>query len=98
MAIEKITVVHVRDPDSDCSIELFDQDGDRIPVDVSVIDVDPGRGYDVEDWDENTEWYRQNLPAGSALQAAALEAYGDPPRGGVDYIAGWREKHEEEPA
>lgn len=46
----KIEILHGRDPDSECALDVW-IDGVRV-VDFREIDVDPGRGYTREDWDE----------------------------------------------
>ena len=43
----RISVVHTRDPDSECSLEVF-LDGNRVQADVE--DIDPGRGYPRSCW------------------------------------------------
>jgi hypothetical protein len=48
----KIEVLHVRDPDSECGLEVF-VNGESVGFDYE--DVDPGRGYSREDWDERIE-------------------------------------------
>lgn len=85
-----ITVLHVRDPDGACTVRLF-LDGVELSYDhFDVVDVDAGRGYTAEDWEESIAW-AQTMPD-TALKAAVLEAYGDPP--GDEYIVGWAERQE----
>lgn len=44
----EIQIVHSRDPDSECAIEVF-LGGKRVPyAQVTIEDIDPGRGYDEE--------------------------------------------------
>lgn len=43
----KVQILHHRDPDSDCAIEVF-IDGARFTGKVEVEDIDPGRGYDAD--------------------------------------------------
>lgn len=75
-----LTVLHVRDTDGECSIQLYDADGDVIGSDeFGIIDVDAGRGYDVNDWQENIDWARRTLPPNSKLSRDTLAAYADPP-------------------
>lgn len=69
-AAVKIELLHVRDPDSDCDIRLW-IDGKQVAVEC--VDIDPGRGYSREDWDENIAW-AEKLPPGS-FRDAVLEAY-----------------------
>ena len=45
-----IEIVHYRDPDDECTIEFY-IDGVHVP-DVHVIDIDPGRSGNVEEWKE----------------------------------------------
>lgn len=89
-----LTVLHVRDTDGECSIQLYDADGDVIgdvigDDEFGIIDVDAGRGYDVNDWQENIDWARRTLPPNSPLSRATLAAYADPP--GRDHISGFDE-------
>jgi hypothetical protein len=81
----KVTILHVRDPDSACSMRVF---VDGLEVESEEIDVDAGCGYDVEDWEESIAWAEQ-MPD-SPLRDAVLEAYGDPP--GSEYICGWDDR------
>lgn len=78
----KIEILHVRDPDGGCDHTVF-VDGLAIehPA-LSVEDVDAGRGYTREDWDESTEWFLDQHPSASeAFKAAVLAAREDPPGG-----------------
>lgn len=45
-----IQIVHSRDPDWECSIEVF-IDGQRFTGTVAVEDIDPGRGWAKEDYE-----------------------------------------------
>jgi hypothetical protein len=45
----KIQIIHSRDPDSECSITVY-IDGVRRD-DVEVEDIDPGAGYEPEDYE-----------------------------------------------
>lgn len=47
-----IEILHMRDPDGGCDLYVY-VDG-VLRSDVVVEDVDPGRGWDAEDWDEDT--------------------------------------------
>jgi len=86
----KLTILHVRDPDNACDVRIFTDDGVEIPWEnIDTVDIDPGRGYTVEDWEESIAW-AESMPE-SPLRAAVLEAYGDPP--GKGYIDGWYDAH-----
>ena len=54
-----VEVLHVRDPDSACSITVW-VDGEELNtnIDVDVEDIDPGAGYTREGWLENIEQAR----------------------------------------
>lgn len=75
----KITVLHHRDPDAECDVTVY-VDGVRVPAeDVSVDDIDPGRGYEREDYEENLELAHDLAHAPGATDydrdyLAALEA------------------------
>lgn len=84
----KLTILHVRDPDNACDVTVF-IDGVQVPwQEVEMVDIDAGRGYDLEDWEESIAW-AEKMPK-SPLRDAVLEAYGDPP--GATYIDGWHER------
>lgn len=55
----QVEVVHGRDPDSECSVTVF-VNGERM-THAFVEDIDPGRGYQREDWDESIQYLRDNL-------------------------------------
>lgn len=51
----RIDIIHVRDPDFECDHTVY-LNGTRIGSDqVSIEDVDPGRGYQREDYEERLE-------------------------------------------
>jgi hypothetical protein len=50
-----VAIVHERDPDSPCDLEVYVND-ERI-ADITVEDVDPGRGADYDDWQARIEGY-----------------------------------------
>ena len=52
----KIEILHDRNPDADCELTVF-VDGVEFN-DFLVADVDPGKGYTLEDWRETTEFHR----------------------------------------
>lgn len=84
-----VTVLHVRDPDGACSVRLFNAEGFEFD-DFDVVDVDAGRGYTVEDWEESTAW-AETMPD-TELRAAVLAAYDEPP--GAEHIDGWHDRQE----
>lgn len=72
-----VEIVHGRDPDEGCEHTVF-VDGAR--VDAYVEDIDPGRGYERESWDENIEAIRTQEGLSEAFREHAIatrEAYGD---------------------
>lgn len=85
----KIDILHVRDPDSACDVRVFLDGEEQNWQEVDVVDIDPGRGYTLEDWEENIAW-AEDMPE-SAFRDAVMEAYGTPP--GAEYIQGWSEAH-----
>lgn len=87
----KITILHVRDPDGACNVTVFVDGVEQNWQEVDMVDIDAGRGYTLEDWEENIAWAEQ-MPA-SPLRDAVLEAYGNPP--GSEYIVGWGDREEE---
>lgn len=93
----KIEILHVRDPDGGCDHTVFVDgalvegwdvvDGEWVKVgDLTVEDVDAGRGYTREDWEENLQATRDAEGYSDAFRAACVEAMGDPPGG--KYIEG----------
>ena len=53
----KIEILHYRDPDRGCDIYVYVDGVETDPyTEIAYVNVDPGRGHDVEDWDETTEW------------------------------------------
>jgi hypothetical protein len=80
-----ITVLVVRDPDGGNDIQIWNGNVE-ITQDCHVVEVDPGRGYDYENWLEmctaDVDATQHSIP-----QRAVLEAYLDPP--GTKYIDGW---------
>lgn len=48
----RIEILHTRDPDASCEMTVW-VDGVRVD-NVTVEDIDPGRGYEGDDWDEST--------------------------------------------
>jgi hypothetical protein len=71
----RVQILHGRDPDSDCGITVF-VNGKRIPdQDVSIEDIDPGRGYEPEDWEERLEESRADTTEFGQLVTATLEQF-----------------------
>lgn len=72
-----IEVLHIRDPDYECYMRVW-VDGKEVPPSaISIEDIDPGRGYDAETWEERIEEARVDTsPFGQAC-LAALEANKD---------------------
>jgi hypothetical protein len=72
----KVFVVHQRDPDFDCSIRVF-LDGQEVEdFDLNLYDVDPGRGYTREDWQQSREDDLESArKAGAGVWLAVRDAY-----------------------
>lgn len=78
-----IEILHVRDPDGECSFTIW-VDGQQVAdSEWALFDVDAGRGYTYEDWKENSEDAVRQAST-EEVKAAVAEAYGDPP--GDQYI------------
>lgn len=86
----KVTILHVRDPDSACDVRVFIDGVEQDWQDIGIVDVDAGRGYTLEDWNESRAWAKK-MPE-SALRDAVIEAYGDPP--GAKYIDDWSDREQ----
>lgn len=71
----KIEVLHVRQGDFDCSIRLW-IDGVEVKEFWSE-DLDPGRGYSVENWDENRRDALDHPELSEGFRAAVDQAYAD---------------------
>lgn len=74
----RIEILHGRDPDSSCDLTVWIDGVDvtnRDDVIVDVEDVDPGRGYEAEDWAESAEWAATRPERSDAFKAALAEAY-----------------------
>lgn len=65
-------VLHVRDSDGGCDIEVW-TDGQR-QTPVQVEDVDPGRGYTRRDWDESTVAVGKEPTYSEPFKVAVTEA------------------------
>lgn len=64
-----IEVLHVRDSDAGCEVQVF---VDGVRVEVTMEDVDPGRGHLRSEWNERLR-EAQALP-GSAFRDAYVTA------------------------
>jgi hypothetical protein len=88
----KIQIIHERDPDSECGLTVF-LDGVRVQhfgataadIELEIEDIDPGRGYTVEDYTERRKEARDladattteyDIALAEALENAAFEKYG----------------------
>ena len=74
-----VEVLHERDPDGTCKVRVWldDVEVDDAAVELVVCDVDPGRGWDREDWDAEVELAATSTTSlGRAYHAALLEAAG----------------------
>ena len=63
-----IEILHERDPDYECNITVWI---DGVEVEADIVDVDPGRGYEREEWAESAE-YHANVPTRSAAFKDAI--------------------------
>lgn len=73
----RVQLVHERDPDYECGIVVF-LDGQRLMGDVTIEDIDPGRGYDKKRIAERRQEAREAAEAPDATDydlwvAQALE-------------------------
>jgi hypothetical protein len=68
----RIEILHQRDPDSECDVRLF-LDGAEVTDEIEFVDVDPGRGHDIEDWLESKRFAMDGASAAAA--AAVADAY-----------------------
>lgn len=66
-----VEVLHQRDPDEGCDITVW---VNGIKHDAEIDDIDPGRGYDVDDWDEQTDELRARPGLSDAFRSAAVAA------------------------
>lgn len=71
-----IQVLHSRDPDSACDVELY-VDGEPFKGKAEVEDMDPGRGYEEEDYRENLReaWLTARRPGSRQFDLDILERY-----------------------
>ena len=68
----KIEILHTRDPDSDCGVRVW-VDGVEVK-EFYMDDLDPGRGYQDEDWEENLQDAR-DADTTPAFKEAVIAAY-----------------------
>ncbi len=66
----QVEVLHVRDPDSSCSIAVWVNGVET--RDFAEVDSDPGAGYMRSDWDEHTRSIEANEKLSEAFRAAAV--------------------------
>lgn len=67
-----IEIIHQRDPDDGCHHRVF-VDGLEV-TDVTVADVDPGRGHDARQWHDTTRALAADDTRTEAFRAATTEA------------------------
>lgn len=74
----RVEILHIRDPDYECAISVWI---DGVPVtteaaiELDVVDIDPGRGYEREVWDEDRANEAANPNYSEAFRKAVLEAH-----------------------
>lgn len=71
-----IQIIHDRDPDSECGLQVF-IDGKRVHHDdVEIEDIDPGRGYDEDYIEERRQeaLNAANAPGATEFAIAVAEA------------------------
>ena len=69
----RIEILHTREADGGCEVDVY-IDGQPVRDDVTVQDVDPGRGYPLEDWQETTAFIEADPTLSDAFKAAVLAA------------------------
>lgn len=70
--LDKVEVLHVRDPDEGCHIQVF---VNGVKVQHTEEDIDPGRGYTRADWNERIAKYAgDQTPFGQAAHSALVES------------------------
>lgn len=67
----RVEILHVRNPDSECELEVW-IDGE--PVEFTMEDIDPGRGYVRSEWDQRIADARTDESVSAAFRAAVVEA------------------------
>lgn len=95
----RIEILHTRDPDSACDYDIF-VDGSLlnsvVDVTVDIVSVDPGRGYDGDDW-QHSHAFELAVPERSdnfkraideSFTAARESSHISDPSGGWDMTGG----------
>lgn len=72
--VQRVEVLHERDPDSECNVRIWI---DGVEAKVDYVDIDPGRGYTYEDWDESRDCARSKLGRSDPFREAVDQAYAD---------------------
>ena len=71
-----VEIIHGRDPDSSCDHTVF-VNGEPT-TDYNLVDLDPGRGWEREDWESFKESeLRSGTPAFREALEREFESYGD---------------------
>jgi hypothetical protein len=68
---DTVEVLHYRDPDGECEIRVW-VNGDLVAVHEE--DVDPGRGHELAEWDEQTGAIDNNPSLSLAFRGAVHNA------------------------
>jgi hypothetical protein len=68
----KLEILHTRDSDGGCYLDVY-IDGEPV-TEFRVQDVDPGRGYDIADWRETTEFVAADETLTEAFRGAVVTA------------------------
>lgn len=84
----KIEILHGRDPDSSCDMDVY-VDGVRVEH-VTVESIDPGAGYEVEMWDEHTDWVEAQEDYSPAFRQAVVAERQE--ARSSDYVVGDKEE------
>jgi len=68
----RIDIIHMRDPDSSCDVEVY-VDGQLVGGDVVEFwDFDPGAGYPMDEFDENKRAAVETAPESLKGRIAAI--------------------------
>lgn len=67
----QISIIHMRDPDSECYARVFVDDVEV--TDFSWTDLDPGRGWSDEDWQERIDDVDTSTAFGRRLREELIE-------------------------
>jgi hypothetical protein len=71
----RVQILHTRDPDSECEFEVW-LDGVKTDS-YGVDDLDPGRGWTREDWDQRVEEAREDTSEFGQRVLAELLSVGE---------------------